>query len=210
MDYRGRVATGILLTVALVLYPLELRAQRRADFSGAWTLNAELTVRPVQSGGQPGAGAARRSPIGGSGAPLGPGHGPATLGDNYGGSRGADEIARAREAARLAMLIPDRLTIATDKDTIVVTDGDGVSQKLTANGKPIPSSAGAIKVETKAKWEGATLVVERKFDAGVKMTERYTMTAEPRRLTIAAKLENSKLRNDRTRTFQRVYDPLAR
>jgi len=115
-------------------------------------------------------------------------------------------MARAREAARLAMLIPDRLTIAAGRDTIVITDGEGVSQKLTTNGKPTRSSAGAIKVETKAKWEGATLVVERKFDAGVKITERYAMTATPRRLTVAAKLENSTLRGDRIRTFERVYD----
>ncbi|HET7219774.1 MAG TPA: hypothetical protein VFJ02_17075 [Vicinamibacterales bacterium] len=184
-----------------------LRAQARPDFSGAWTLNADLTERPLQSGGEGGSTMARRTPVGGSGAPVGGGRGPGTLGDNYGGSRdNSDEIARAREAARLAMLIPDRLTIAVDRETIVVTDGEGVAQKLTTDGKPSRSAAGAIKVETRAKWEGATLVVERKFDAGVKITERYSLTAAPRRLTIAAKLENSKLRSNRTRTFQRVYE----
>jgi hypothetical protein len=197
----------VLLMALLIACPLELRAQERPDFSGAWTLNAELTVRPGQSAGEGGPGVARRTPIGGSGAPLGSGRGPAPLGDSYGGARGnEDEMARAREAARLAMLIPDRLTIAAGRDTIVITDGEGVSQKLTTNGKPTRSSAGAIKVETKAKWEGATLVVERKFDAGVKITERYAMTATPRRLRVAAKLENSTLRGDRIRTFERVYD----
>jgi hypothetical protein len=182
----------LLTAVFLILCAPQLRAQARPDFSGAWTLNPELTVRPFQSAADSAAESARRTPIG----------------DNYGGSReNADEIARAREAARLAMLMPNRLTITADKDTIVVTDGEGVSQKLTTNGKAIPSSAGAIKVETKAKWEASTLVVERKFDAGVKITERYSMSAAPRRLTIASKLENSKLRSDRTRTFQRVYDP---
>jgi hypothetical protein len=197
-----------LLLTLLIGYPLAVSSQGRPDVSGAWILNSDLTVRPVQSGGAGGQAVARRTPIGGSGAPLGPGRGPAPLGDSYGGSReSADEIARAREAARLAMLIPERLTITTDKDTILVTDGEGVAQKLTTNGKATPSSAGAIKVETKAKWEGATLVVERKFDAGVKITERYTVTASPRRLTIAATLENSKVRGDRTRAFERVYDP---
>lgn len=199
---------GLLLLAALIANPPAPAAQGRPDIAGAWTLNAELTVRPGQSGSDAGQGVARRTPIGGSGAPIGPGRGPAPLGDSYGGSReDADGIARAREAARLAMVIPDRLVITTAPDAIVITDGEGVVQKLMTSGKAMQSSAGAIKVETKAKWEGATLVVERKYDAGVKITERYTLTASPRRLTIAATLENSKLRGDRTRTFARVYDP---
>ena len=87
----------------------------------------------------------------------------------------------------------------------MVTPASG-HRTLSGLVSPARSSAGAIKVETKAKWAGATLVVERKFDAGVTITERYVMTASPRRLTIAAKLENSRLRGDRTRTFERVYD----
>jgi len=199
----------ILLLTTLALAPSpELRAQAHPDFTGAWTLNADLTSRPTQRAADSGSTIGKRTPVGGSGAPVGGGRGPGTMGDNYGGSReNSDEIARAREAARLAMLIPERLTIVRDGDTIVVTDGEGVSQKLTTDGKAAKSSAGAIKVETKAKWEGGTLVVERKFDAGVKITERYAMSGTPRQLTIASRLENSKLRSDRVRTFQRVYDP---
>lgn len=201
----------LAVVLILTLFPLtlspELRAQARPDFTGAWKLNPELTARPEQRVIDPGSTIGKRTPVGGSGAPVGGGRGPGTMGDNYGGSReNPDEIARAREAARLAMLIPERLTIVRDGGTIVVTDGAGVSQRLTTDGKATKSSAGAIGVETKAKWDGGTLVVERKFDAGVKITERYSMSGTPRQLTIASRLENKKLRSDRVRTFQRVYD----
>jgi len=203
-----KFAVVLLLTLLPLTPSPGLCAQARPDFTGAWNLNQELTARPMQRVVDPGSTIGKRTPVGGSGAPVGGGRGPGTMGDNYGGSReNSDEIARAREAARLAMLVPERLTIVRDGDTIVVTDGEGVSQRLTTDGTATKSSVGAIKVETKAKWDGSTLVVERKFDAGVKITERYSMSGAPRQLTIASRLENSKLRSDRVRSFQRIYDP---
>ena len=50
--------------------------------------------------------------------------------------------------------------------------------------------AGALTVESRARWDDRTLVVERKYEGDVKLTERYTIGETPRRLTIAAKLES--------------------
>jgi hypothetical protein len=90
----------------------------------------------------------------------------------------------------------------------VITDGEGVSQKLTPDGKTAKSQVGALDVETKAKWEDAVMVVERKFEGGVKITDRYWIAGSPRQLVIASKIENTKTGSGRARDLQRVYDPI--
>jgi hypothetical protein len=199
---------GLLMgSLVLLLAPgplVRAGAQERPDFTGVWTLNRDLTTRPGQHGEDRGSSTGRRTPVGGSGMPMGGGRGPGAMGGGYGGARAnPEEMAKAREAARLAMLMPERLTIVRDKETIVLTDDDGISSKLTADGKTTKSALGALKVETKAKWDGDVLLVERKFEAGVKVTDRYSVTGTPRRLTIASRIENNKMP---ARTFQRVYD----
>jgi hypothetical protein len=178
----------------------------RVDLTGGWRLNADLTARAraLEVEREPNLG--RRLPVGGSGAPMGigsAGRGPTDTGS---GRRSAEDSAKAREAIRLASLVPERLTIVKDGTTFVVTDAAGVSQRLTPNGKTTRSEIGALTVETKTKWDGTTLVVERKFEGGVKASERYSVTAEPRRLTIATKIENSEAVGERPRTLHRVYD----
>ena len=117
-----------------------------------------------------------------------------------------EEMARLREAVRLASLIPERLTIVKAYNGFTVTDGDGVSVTLTADGKTVKSEVGALKVETKVKWDEAVLVVERKFEGGVKVTDRYWVTDAPRQLVIASKIEGGRMSGDRARALQRVYD----
>ena len=87
-----------------------------------------------------------------------------------------------------------------------MTDGDGVSVTLTADGKTVKSEVGALKLETKVKWDEAVLVVERKFEGGVKVTDRYWVTDAPRQLVIASKIEGGRMSGDRARALQRVYD----
>src|SRR5919108_429074 len=90
--------------------------------------------------------AGRRAPIGGSG-PVGmgaSGRSPGSMGpSDYPSSRGnAEEIAKAREAMRIAMLVPERLTIVRDETGFTVTDAQGVANKLRTDGKAVRSEAG--------------------------------------------------------------------
>lgn len=176
--------------------------QSRADLSGVWKLNPQLSTQPgVASAGEREA-TMRRSPVGGSGAPLGGNRGPVSTGGGYTGGK-PEEVARIREGNRLALLTYNTLTITVADRVVTIADESGRTRTLTTDNKSVKSEAGALTVETRAKWESAGLVVERKFEGGVKLTERFIVTAAPRRLTIDAKLESP---GDRGRTFQRVYE----
>src|SRR5262245_57603217 len=196
-----------LVAVVVIASATSAAAQERPDVSGAWKLNQELTAqaRAQEIEREPNIG--RRLPVGASGSPMGmggSGRGPTDV--SSGSRRSSEETAKAREGMRLASLVPDRLTIVKDGKTFVVTDPAGVTQRLTPDGKTTKSEIGALTIDTKAKWEGTTLVVERKFEGGVKANERYSFTAEPRRLVIVTKVEDTSSVGDRPRTFQRVYD----
>ena len=189
------------------------------DLTGAWKLNPELSQTPGQRSEEAGArSGGRRGPGGGmpgggmpGGGMGGGGRGPGGMGGGgYGGGGGSrpdpEAMAKTREAIRLATLRAERLTIVRNASGFVVTDGEGVSQTLTPDGKTTKADVGALTVQTKVKWDDSALVVERKFEGGVKVTDRFWVTETPRQLVVGSKLETSQMTGDRARTFQRVYD----
>jgi antitoxin (DNA-binding transcriptional repressor) of toxin-antitoxin stability system len=204
---KARLAVTALAAVVALTGRFSASAQERPDVSGSWTLNADLTARAraQEIASEPNIG--RRLPIGGSGGPVGMGGGGRGPTDVSSGRRHSDETAKAREGVRIASLVPERLTIVRDGETLVVTDPTGVSARLTP-GKSTKSEIGALTVDTKTRWDGVTLVVDRKFEGGVKATDRYSMTANPRRLLIVSKIENTAALGERARTLHRVYDAL--
>jgi hypothetical protein len=199
-----RLAVAAFLMTGVASSPV---VQERSDLTGSWRLNADRSST-TSGASVDRATSGRRSPVGVSGMPIG-GGGPGSFGGAYGtGGSGLDpeDLAKAREGLRLAMLTSERLTIARDGGAFVVTDSEGVSQKWSPDGKTTKSEVGALTVETKVKWDAAVLVIERKFEGGVKATDRYAVTGSPRQLVISSKIENAKIPGDRNRTFQRVYD----
>jgi hypothetical protein len=180
------------------------------DLTGEWRLNAELTQRPErpQEGGftAPGRTGGGGQMPGGMGGMGGGRRGPGGTGGGGESHPNSEELAKVREAMRLATLIPDRLTIVRSENGFIVTDDDGASLKLMPDGKTAKSESGALKIETKAKWDEAVLVVERKFEGGVKATDRYWVTEAPRQLVVASKVEAGRMAGDRARAHQRVYD----
>lgn len=200
--------SGRFLVAIIAIAPaMSVAAQDRPDVSGSWKLNHDLTAlaRAQEIEREPNIG--RRLPVGASGSPMGMGGGGRGPTDVSSGSRrSSEELSKAREGVRLASLVPERLTIAKDGKTFVVTDPAGVTQRLTPDGKTTKSEIGALTIDTKARWDGTTLVVERKFEGGVKANDRYSFTAEPRRLVIVTKVEDTSAVGDRPRTLHRVYD----
>jgi hypothetical protein len=206
-----RVRTSLMWSAALLLAAGAWsvpHAQDRAELEGVWKLNPERTTSAGQGTIERPPFGDRRTPLGGGPAGMGGvGRGPASTGASSGGGRAdPEDMAKAREGLRLAMITSERLTIVRDGKLYVVTDAQGGSQKWTADGKTSTSEIGALTVETKAKWDGSALVVERKFEGGVKATDRYTVAGNPKQLVIASKIENKKIPGERDRTFQRVYD----
>jgi hypothetical protein len=201
-----RWGVGVLVAAMFAAAGTVVLGQDRPDLSGEWRLNADLTARAraLEVEREPNLG--RRLPVGANGGPMGIGSAGRGPTDTGGGRRSSEESAKAREGFRLAALVPERLTVVKDGNAFVVTDAAGVSQRLTPDGKATKTEVGALTVETKTKWDGTTLVVERKFEGGVKASDRYSLTADPRRLTIATRIENTDAAGERPRTLHRVYD----
>jgi hypothetical protein len=214
----GMVGVAFVLTASA---PRAVAIQKgdtieRADFAGEWKLNAELTERPSRpregglTRGRSGGGGGGGIQLPGGAGGMGGGRRPGGSGGGFGGGGESrpnpEDMARAREGMRLATLIPDRLTIVRSDNGFIVADGDGMSQKLMPDGKTTKSESGALTIETKVKWDEAVLVVERKFEGGVKATDRYWVTESPRQLVIATKVEGQRITGDRARGHQRVYD----
>ncbi|HEY7498540.1 MAG TPA: hypothetical protein VH740_08500 [Vicinamibacterales bacterium] len=187
-----------------------LAAQDRPDLTGTWKLNPELTRQAeLRSTEDRAAIAGRRAPLGGGPVSVGSGRSPVGSGGGSGytgGRANPEDAAKSREAIRIAMLMPDRMTIAREGTGLVVTDAHGVSHTWKMDGKSVRSEVGALTIDTKVKWDGAVLVVERKFEGDVKATDRYAVGGAPRRLTITSKIDANKLPGEGPRTLQRVYD----
>ena len=180
-----------------------------SDIIGAWQNNADLTEKPAQPGGGEQRGGGRQPPGGvmPGGGMTGGGRGPG-LGGPPGEGRGgkdAERMERVRAAMDAAMEVPQRVTIARSEAGIVITDGDGVSRTLTPDGKTYKSALNGQRVDVKAKWDRARLVVERSFGGGVKLTHEYAVTVHPRQLIVTTKMEGPSERRFGRRA---VYDPL--
>lgn len=180
-----------------------------SDIIGAWQNNADLTEKPAQPGGGDQRGGGRQPPGGvmpGGGVPGG-GRRPGFGGPPGGGPGGMDAkgMERVRAAMDAAMEVPVRLTIVRSDAGIEITDGDGVSRTLTPDGKTYKSALNGQRVDVKAKWDRARLVVERSFGGGVKLTHEYSVTANPRQLIVTTKMEGASERRFGRRA---VYDPL--
>jgi hypothetical protein len=200
-----RSLAGLLSASLLWWGPTALESQKRPDLTGAWKLNPGLTAQAGQrSVEERAAVAGRRAPLGGGpvGGGSGSGRGPVD-GFSGGGRQSPEDSAKAREAMRLATIASDRLTIRREDNSMLLTDAGGASQRWPLDGKTSRSEIGALTVEIRARWDDEALVVERKFEGGVKVTDRYTVGGTPRRLAIASKVEG---RDIDDRTLHRVYD----
>ena len=181
---------AVVLAVTIFVWPAStfLETRQHPDLAGAWKLNPGLTAQAAQrSVGDRAAIAGRRAPLGGGPVGMGGGgHGPA---DTFGGGarRSNDDDAKAREANRMTVIDPA-----------------GVTQRWTLDGRTSTSEVGALTIETKAKWTADALVVERKFEGGVKVTDRYSVSGNPRQLLVASKIQMKNGPGDRT--MQRIYD----
>jgi hypothetical protein len=196
-----------LMSVSLLWWssPAALESQKRPDLTGAWKLNPGLTAQAGQRNIEERAAiAGRRAPLGGGpvGGGSGSGRGPID-GFSGGGRQSPEDSAKAREAMRLATIASDRLTISREDNGVLLTDAGGASQKWTLDGRTSKSQIGALTVETRARWDDEILVVERKFEGGVKVTDRYSVSGIPPRLAIASKIEG---KNIDDRMLHRVYD----
>jgi hypothetical protein len=206
---------AVLAVAALIAVWLsaESRAQtaERPSFTGAWTLNKDLSDQPPDRGGADDTGQrGRRGGYGGGGGHRG-GYGGSGGGYGRGGYGGgpamdAEAIARMRTALRDIINPPDHVTISQSDSMIVVTGGDGRTTRLSLDGKKVKDEN--TNLERKNKWDGGKLVSEITGLPAGKITQIYSIDPEHHQLRIVATMEGRN--GQQPRTITHVYDADAR
>ena len=149
--------------------------------AGQWTLNRALSDDPtdqlmnVRGGAVPPSGAGRPAP-------------------SQGGAS-FDVIRRAVEGFGVRQTDSTVSIAYPDRELELFTDGR--KQKFAAlDGR---------EVEYRTLWEGPSLVIERRLDGGLTLTEKYSLYAGTGRLHVLTRLAGDRLPTPIS--FMRVYDP---
>lgn len=180
------------------------------DLTGTWVLSRELSDKPGQGGesaggGHRGGGMGRPGGGGGMGGMGGGGMG--GRGGGFGGGGGMpdpEEMERMRATMDAVTRVPQRLIIVKADPGLILTDEEGVSTRLALDGSKDTGAVNGVAFESKTKWEDGKLRVERKFKSGLKLVELYSISGDPRLLTVSSKVEGGRGGN---RTINRVYEP---
>ncbi len=208
---RGVVSVGIVAAIAAFIGTwLAAESLAQADkpsIAGAWTLNKDLSDKPVDRGNQ---GSSRnRGGYGGGGRRRGGG-----FGGGFGGGRGGgygqgggqqmdpETMQRVREAMRDIVNPPEKITITQSESMILITDADGRTTRLSPDGKKIKDDNTGI--ERKSKWDTGKLVSEVSGPAGMKATQTYALNPELHQLRLTTQIEGG--RGGQARTISTVYD----
>lgn len=167
---------------------------------GAWTLNRDLSTAPDM--------ATDPSVAGGSTRVSGPGGG--FGGRGGGGLGGRSDEDRQRMAATMRRLreAPERLTITYADQTVAFADGTGRAWKVTTDGKKQTSLTGDGEIESKARIDGARLIVEETISGRARLVYTYEPVEDAgvRRLSVHVKLEGGGPK--RAPELTRVYDAI--
>jgi hypothetical protein len=177
----------VFLTIVFALALIALPQAAELTIAGAWTLNRDLSTMPDErdSPKAPRSGGGRTAGLGGIG---GRGN---TLGRG-GNSPNDDEMHKAQVIRRRLTEIPLRLIINRNGDSVTFVDEIGRSQTIKADGKKQDRLTGDGEFTSKARFEGARLVVEEDF-GGPKLITTFTPLLEGGelpRLEVTMKAEN--------------------
>ena len=110
-----------------------------------------------------------------------------------------------RAAMDAVLHAPARLIIVKGENGLIVTNEEGVSTRLALDGKKETGAINGAPFESTTKWEDGKLRVEKKFKAGLKVVELYSISADPRLLTVSVKIDGGGSRGG-GRPMNRVYE----
>jgi hypothetical protein len=174
-----------------------------AKIGGIWKLNTQLSDPPRVGGqgddGQNGVGGLGR---GGDGVPVG-----GQRGEGPGRGIDPEKLKAARALIEELMTPPAMLTIGDADGAVTFTESDGRTRTYKTDNRKEKHQVTNATVETRTRWEEGSLVIETELDEGLKVTQTYSVGADPRQLTVLTKLEGGPGRMSRQRPPRRtVYD----
>lgn len=196
MSTRSSNAFAVAVIIAVMAQPAimagrPIQGKPRIDLTGTWVLNRDLSDKPgqfgaVSSGSGSRSGGGRAGGMGGRGRMMNP-----------------DDRERTRSAIDAVLHTSTRLIIVNADPGLVITDEDGVSTRLALDGSKETGAINGVPFETTTKWEGDALRVNRKFKGGLTVQESYSVSADPRLLTVVVKIEGGR---GGGQPMTRVYD----
>ncbi len=188
----GRVVTRGVVVTAMLISSFGVGRAASQDVAGdkpatdglvgQWALNRALSDDPAEQmrGAMP------------SGRPSG----------RRSGGRSPEQMRSGMDAVRRAA---ESFTIRQDDSTVVIAYSERILTLFTDRRKQKEVVGDDVEIEYRAWWEGGKLLIERKLDGGVTLTEEYSAHAGTGRLHVLTRLEGDRL--PRTIAFVRVYDP---
>ena len=217
-----RIAAASVMAIAMAAHAHAGQPADHAAFNGGWTLNRELSSTPAgpgQGNGERG-GTGRRGdgPGGGEGFPragrrvrrsrrrwfrLGPG------GGGFGGrATDPDAMRKRMEVMREVMESPTRLIVTVGEGTVTFVQADGRSQRFTTDGKKEKHQLQSATIETKTKWDGASLRQELDLGDDQKIIRIFSVPGDTGQLTVSTTFGDDG--NGRRPPTRLVYDHDAR
>jgi hypothetical protein len=184
-------AAAVVATHVAVLSPPGLlaragQAPTRPDLTGSWTLNPGLgtPAGAVALSGDDDDALRDRGDGGGGRRPVGPVNvpGQSPFATSGGASRGGPPPRKGDGPASPALMeellrpVP-RLTIRQEGDRVVFAEPDGVAREYVANDKVERHQLVNGTIETKARWDKDTLVMELRASKRTTVVRRYTRRA---------------------------------
>jgi len=184
---------------------MERPASGRADLSGHWKLNKELSddepaYAPAATPGPAAGQAAEAEPAdreSGGGRGGGGGRGRTGRTGQPGAAGAVDDDPRGARRSQAA----EELTVTQTEPEVVVEEKPGRTRNFYPDGRTYKADEGLADV--KAEWREGALVVEKKTQQGWKLTETWQLAPDRNRLRIDLRLEGG---NRPKRSLKRVYD----
>lgn len=175
------VLIGGLVAITSVRVSSQERETARADLSGRWQLNRELSENAQQKIDR---------------MQSSQGHGPGRhgLGGIFGRLFGGGDI---QEARRMVLNAPISFTLAQDGNRIVLTGGDGRVRTRTANGQKEKVNGRDVLT----KWDGPRLVSETTV-GDAKVTETFERSTTAPQLIVTTRMDM----REHGVSVRRVYD----
>lgn len=168
--------TGLFLCLSLIATPQQAPASAPAPvaaadvrLNGVWDVNKDLSTKPAappNQGGRDGDQGGDRSGGGPGGGGGRGGRGGGMRGGGGGGRSGGspEDMRKARDLMQELGQAPARLTIVSRRESVSITDPEGVIRKFVSSGKKDSVAINGSTIEVKSKWDGE--VFSQEFNAG--------------------------------------------
>jgi hypothetical protein len=188
------LVTATAAAAAPILLEQSQPAEDHSALFGAWTLNRELTTERAAFDLGGGGDGARGRGSGGRGGERGgfpgggfPGGG--GRGGGFPGGGGAPPDAEAMEKMRVVMEelmtpTPRWMITPSEGGAIAFTDTNGRSMKFVPNDKGEKHQLSAGTIETKTKWEKASLRQEITLSRSMTLVRTYSVAPETKQLVV--------------------------